>query len=62
MMAAMRTSESLIRSFAPPATGRPSLRANAAALLALAQVGETTTALDRSRWRKCAASSRSACR
>ena len=34
MMAVMRTSESLIRSLAPAATGRPSLRANAAALLA----------------------------
>jgi len=34
MMAVIRTSVSLIRSFAPAATGRPSLRANAAALLA----------------------------
>ena len=34
MMAVIRTSVSLIRSLAPAATGRPSLRANAEALLA----------------------------
>jgi hypothetical protein len=62
MIAEMVTSVSLIRCFAPAATGRPSLRANAAALLALPRSGETTTVRDRSRPRKCAASSRSACR
>jgi hypothetical protein len=62
MMAGMTTCESLIRSFAPAATGTPSLRANAAALLAWPRSGETTTARDRSRLRKCAANSRSACR
>ena len=62
MMVVIRTCVSLIRSFAPAATGTPSLRANAAALLALPRSGETTMALDRSRPRKCAANSRSACR
>jgi hypothetical protein len=62
MMAVMVTLVSLIRSFAPAATGTPSLRANAAALLAWPRSGEITTALDRSRPRKCAVNSRSACR
>ena len=62
MRALIDTAESLSRSFAPAATGTPSLRANAAALLALPRSGETTMAWDRSRPRKWAASSRSACR
>jgi len=60
MMAVMCTSESLIRSFAPAATAARAGGRKPRAL-GVAQVGETTTALDRSAG-GVPASSRSACR
>src|ERR1700735_3098087 len=60
MMELMVTWESLCRTLAPAATGRSSIRASAAACLALPRSGETTTVLLRSRPLKWGGSSRRA--